>query len=611
LNGGTKRKNMSFADLSIDPRCLKILNSQKIVDPTPIQAESIPVALEGHDVMAIAQTGTGKTLAFGLPSLTRLAGSKKRHCQMLVLAPTRELAVQVHDVLQPMGRALGLYSACVYGGVSIDRRGAAIVVATPGRLIDHINRGNIQFRDLSILVLDEADRMLDMGFLPDITRIMDDLPEVRQTLMFSATFPHTISKLAMDLQKKPVRIEIGATATPVDTVTQEVFTVAQTGKLDLLTNLLTDREVGPVLVFLRTKVRTERISNSLSNAGFKAEAIHGDRSQGQRQRAINNFRKGRCKILVATDVAARGLDVDGISHVVNFDIPSATDDYIHRIGRTARANATGTAITFVTPADGGALADIEKSIDRNIPRVDWDGAVHVNMRPSSKGKRSNGRKPSVGSRSDRQRSGARANAQGFRARTGEQRSNAPQGKKRYGARNDEQRPKAGGKAQGFRPRNDEQRSDTPQGKKRYGARNEEQRTNSGAKAQNFRPRNNEVRGDAPHSKKQFGKRDSGQRPNAGAKPQGFRGRNGEQRVAETPAKKPYSPGKDVKRTNIVGGVKEYTPGHGEEWTNAKPGKKRYRPRNNVESQGTPKGKKGSGTSRRSKSQNAPQGQEVA
>jgi ATP-dependent RNA helicase RhlE len=374
---------VSFEDLNIDPLCLRTLNRQGITEPTPVQAQAIPVALEGHDLVAIAQTGTGKTLAFGLPSIARLAEAKKGRNRMLVLTPTRELAVQVHTVLADMGKALKMRTACVYGGVGMEpqtkalRRGVDIVVATPGRLLDHIERGNAKFMDLSILVLDEADRMLDMGFMPDIKRIVSRLPKERQTLMFSATFPKEIERMASTLQNNPERVEVGAIAKPADAVAQAVYTVQQDGKMRLLTKILKEPEVESALVFMRTKHRTDRVAKTLQRDGFKVQAIHGGRTQGQRQQAIDGFRKGRFRILVATDVAARGIDVDGITHVVNFDIPNSSDDYIHRIGRTARASATGDAITFVSPQDSVALGSIEKALGRNIPQEEWDGAVPV------------------------------------------------------------------------------------------------------------------------------------------------------------------------------------------------------------------------------------------
>ena len=398
---------MKFEYLAIDPRCLTFLKAQGIHEPTPVQEKSIPIALEGKDLMSVAQTGTGKTLAFGLPALTRLADSKRKHCQFLVLAPTRELAVQVHDVLKKMGRACGLSSICIYGGVSIERqaqilrKGAAIIVATPGRLQDHMDRGNVHFDDLAILALDEADRMLDMGFLPDIQRIMAKLPEERQTLMFSATFPPSISKLAEDMLNEPERIDIASAAQPADAVTQHVYTVDHRGKQGLILNLLDDLDMGPTLIFLRTKLRTERVSKMLSKEGHKAQAIHGDRSQNQRQRAIDSFRKGKCKILVATDVAARGLDVDGITHVINYDMPFTTEDYVHRIGRTARASAEGDAISFVTPEDGAILGTLENDLGEKIDRVDWEGAVTVHARFSPDGIKGKGSKKGKGRKGGR------------------------------------------------------------------------------------------------------------------------------------------------------------------------------------------------------------------
>ena len=374
---------MLFQNYAIDPRCLRVLDAQKITRPTPVQSEAIPAVLKGEDVIAIAQTGTGKTLAFGLPALTRLANTRQGRNRMLVLTPTRELAVQVHSVLQTLAKPLGLRTVSIYGGVGMDaqtralRKGVDIIVACPGRLLDHIRRGNIRFARLSILVLDEADHMLDMGFLPDIRRILKELPEERQTLMFSATFPREIQGLAADFQQDPVQVKIGLTARPVDTVRQGVYTVDSKGKLDLLTKLLREQDVASALVFLRTKHRTDRVAKALHRAGFKSQAIHGGRTQGQRQRALEGFRKGHYRVLVATDVAARGLDIQGISHVFNYDIPTCADDYIHRIGRTARASAEGDAITFVCPEDYQALNNIERAIGKPLPREEWEGSVPV------------------------------------------------------------------------------------------------------------------------------------------------------------------------------------------------------------------------------------------
>ncbi|MBX7258012.1 MAG: DEAD/DEAH box helicase [Candidatus Hydrogenedentes bacterium] len=393
---------MSFGDLSIDPRFLKVLNTQKITEPTPVQAQTIPPALEGRDVLGIAQTGTGKTLAFSLPALTRLAQSNVRGTRMLVLTPTRELAQQVNSVIERFGRVAGLQSACVYGGVGMEpqvhalRRGTTVIVATPGRLIDHMERGNVRFDKLSVLVLDEADRMLDMGFLPAIQRIMSAVPKERQTLLFSATLPDEIKGLAADLQHDPVRITIGAIAKPADAVRQGIYTVVSSGKMDLLAKILREPEVRSALVFVRTKHSTDKVAKQLYLEGFRAQAIHGGRSQRQRQQAIDGFRRGRYTVLVATDVAARGLDVQGITHVVNFDIPNCHDDYVHRIGRTARASAEGDAITFVCPEDHMTLGSIERELGKSIPRTDWEGAVHVPTREEIAARNAQRRSPRHG-----------------------------------------------------------------------------------------------------------------------------------------------------------------------------------------------------------------------
>ena len=373
---------MSFEQFNLDPKCQRLLKAQGIIEPTPVQAETIPPALEGRDVIGIAQTGTGKTLAFTLPALTRLAAGPCTKNAMLILTPTRELAVQVNSVVEPLAKALGLTSVCIYGGAGMEpqtkalRHGRNIIVATPGRLLDHMSRRNVKFDKLSIWVLDEADRMLDMGFLPDIQRIKDSISKQRQTLMFSATFAPEIEGLAAKMLHDPLRVEIGRVS-PVENVRQGIYTVDQTAKVSLLSRLLSEPEVRSAIVFMRTKRRTERVAKTLHKEGFKVQAIHGDRSQRQRQQAIDGFRKGKYTILVATDVAARGLDIQGISHVINFDIPKTPDEYIHRIGRTARANAKGDAITFVSPDESVALGSIERSLGAHIERTEWEGAVPV------------------------------------------------------------------------------------------------------------------------------------------------------------------------------------------------------------------------------------------
>ncbi len=374
---------MTFNDFDLDPRCLRVLEAQNIVEPTPIQAQVVPVGLTGRDVVAIAQTGTGKTLAFCLPSIMRLAEGAAPRNAMLVLTPTRELAVQVHSVVEPFCRALKMRSVCVYGGVGLDKqrqalkRGASVIVATPGRLLDHMGRGNLRFDKLMILVIDEADRMLDMGFLPDIQRILGKLPTKRQTMLCSATFPNEITRLANSMLNDPERITVGSISKPVDAVRQLLYPVEQERKTGLLINILKEHQIDSALIFLRTKRRTDRVTKSLHRAGFKAQVIHGDRTQQQRKQALDGFRSGRYKMLVATDVAARGLDIEGISHVINFDIPENPEDYIHRIGRTARASAEGDAFTFVCPDEYVMLEALERTLGHNLPRSDWEGAVRV------------------------------------------------------------------------------------------------------------------------------------------------------------------------------------------------------------------------------------------
>ncbi len=385
---------MTFDEFALDPQCHKGLRKMEIETPTPVQAAAIPLALTGRDIVAVAQTGTGKTLGFVLPSLTRIAQEGPRPCQMLVLVPTRELCLQVHEVVDEIGKPMGITSLTVYGGVSINdqadklEKGRQVIVATPGRLLDHLRRGNLHFDNLSILVLDEADRMLDMGFLPDIVRIIEQLPEDRQTMMFSATFPDAIARLTGRMMHDPERINVGSIAKPVDAVRQMLYPVNQQDKARLLLKLIEEEEPGPTLIFLRTKVATEVLANALQRKGHKVAQLHGDRSQIQRQKALEGFREGKYEILVCTDVAARGLDIEDVTHVFNYDIPLNPEDYIHRIGRTARAQKEGDAITFVTPAEWQALSQIEKTLGKHIPRAEYDGAPRVlsTFKPSAAAK---------------------------------------------------------------------------------------------------------------------------------------------------------------------------------------------------------------------------------
>ena len=374
---------MTFSEFDLHAPCVDLLTKQSILTPTPVQEEAIPLVLKGGDVIAVAQTGTGKTLAYTLPTIKRIVDGAAEGTCMLILVPTRELCVQVYTVVRDMATAANLSTTQVYGGVGYDKqtkdlkKGVNIIIATPGRLLDHIDRRNVNFKNLSCLILDEADRMLDMGFLPDVKEIISFLPKKRQTLMFSATFQDGISRMASGMMRDPEKIVIGTIAKPVDAVTQKIFPVLDERKPRLIADLLTEIDPESCMIFMRTKVRTEQVNTILKNKGWKVAQLHGDRSQGQREQALDGFRSGKYRILVATDVAARGIDISGVSHVINYDIPLNPDDYIHRIGRTARAEATGDALTLVTPAEFQALGSIERTLGYNIPREEREGAPRV------------------------------------------------------------------------------------------------------------------------------------------------------------------------------------------------------------------------------------------
>jgi ATP-dependent RNA helicase RhlE len=367
---------MQFSELGLHEAVLRAVSEQGYTEPTPIQAAAIPPVLEGGDVIGIAQTGTGKTAAFTLPLLTRLAKGKAAPgaVRALILAPTRELAVQIEENVRAYSRHLSLSVAVVFGGVgersqiSALRRGCDVLVATPGRLLDLGSQGHGDFRDLEVLVLDEADRMLDMGFLPSIRRIVRALPRDRQTLMFSATLSKEIEQLTSEFQNGPKLIQVGRRSNPAETVEQSFYECPSNLKQGLLTHLLGQPGWDTVLVFSRTKHGADRICRKLEQSGVEAVAIHANRSQSQRQRALEAFKSGRTRVLVATDIASRGIDVDGISHVVNFDFPDQLEDYVHRIGRTGRAQATGKSVTFITSEDLPELRRLERLIGKPIPR---------------------------------------------------------------------------------------------------------------------------------------------------------------------------------------------------------------------------------------------------
>jgi ATP-dependent RNA helicase RhlE len=374
---------MPFRSLGLDAKILRAVQDAGYTEPTPIQTAAIPPILAGHDLIGIAQTGTGKTAAFALPILTRLAvppaPGRRRGTRVLVIAPTRELALQIDENVRAYAKYLPLTVATVFGGVGEQpqiralRAGTDIIIACPGRLLDLMGRRCADFSGLQFLVLDEADRMLDMGFLPDIRRIVQQLPKQRQTLMFSASLSREIEGLTHEFQHAPKLIQIGRRANPADTVTQLVYEVPKHLKPALLLHLLRDPQLDTVLVFSRMKHGADRIARQLESKGIRTATLHSNRSQNQRLKALKDFKSGAVRVLVATDIAARGIDVDGISHVVNYDFPMHSEDYVHRIGRTGRAHAVGDAISFVTPEDRDELRRLERFIGRGIVRKRAEG----------------------------------------------------------------------------------------------------------------------------------------------------------------------------------------------------------------------------------------------
>ncbi len=370
---------MSFNSFNLDARLLKNVQALDFEEPTPIQSATIPPALEGRDILGSAETGTGKTAAFLLPLLQKLINTPRtREPRALVVVPTRELALQVAEHAQQLSRNTSLHVATVYGGVGYGpqeqalRKGVDIVIATPGRLLDHLEKRNVNFRSLQVLVLDEADRMLDIGFLPDIRRIMRQLPKERQTFLFSATLQPIIALAREVTRGDAVRVEVEKTVTP-DTISHALYPVPEHLKFQLLKRLLDDEQMDSVLIFTRTKHRADRIVRDLQRAKIQAAVIHGNRSQSQRIAALDAFKRGRTRVLVATDIAARGIDVEGISHVVNYDVPMQAEDYVHRIGRTGRAQAIGEAYTLVTPADERMVNRIEYVLKQKLERRKVEG----------------------------------------------------------------------------------------------------------------------------------------------------------------------------------------------------------------------------------------------
>ena len=427
---------MLFNQLGLSAELLRAVDDKGYQEATPIQQKSIPLILEGRDILAGAQTGTGKTAGFALPLLQRLQFSphNRRSVRALILTPTRELAAQVGESVRDYGRHLPFRTAVIFGGVSINtqfsklKKGADVVVATPGRLLDHLQRKTIDLSKIDILVLDEADRMLDMGFIRDIKKIFKFLPNKRQNLLFSATFSNDIRRLAADLLNKPTEIEVAARNQPADRVKQVVYPVDRGRKRELLSHRIGTENWQQVLVFARTKRGANRLAENLSHDGLNAEAIHGNKSQAARTRALKDFKAGRVRVLVATDIAARGLDIERLPHVVNYELPFVPEDYLHRIGRTARAGQAGEAISLVCVDEHNLLRDIEQLLKRKIdkeiiPGYEPDSRIKAepvrrgaSQRPSGRG----GARPGKNARANaaKKRGGARKRPSGRQRRAG-------------------------------------------------------------------------------------------------------------------------------------------------------------------------------------------------
>lgn len=388
--------NISFTDLGLADPILRALSDRNHDTPTPIQAQAIPRLLEDVDLLGVAQTGTGKTGAFALPILHVLSRGhgegKRSHPRALILAPTRELAIQIGDEFHAYGKYLHLRHVVIFGGVSQHaqvtklRRGVDIIVATPGRLLDLMEQGHVNLKEVEHLVLDEADRMLDMGFIRDVRKILAKLPEDRQSLLFSATMPAEVVKLSHDMLYEPERIDIAPKTIAVEAIRQAVYFVNGKEKQGLLRELLGDKDMKRVIVFTRTKHRANRVADNLVKAGIEAAAIHGNKSQAARQKALDAFRKGQVRVLVATDIAARGIDVKAITHVINFEMPGDAESYVHRIGRTARAGSEGVALSFCDDTEYGELKDIEKLIGRPVETASGERPLQAAAKPARGGR---------------------------------------------------------------------------------------------------------------------------------------------------------------------------------------------------------------------------------
>jgi ATP-dependent RNA helicase RhlE len=526
--------DVSFADLGLAEPLLRALDAAKYTVPTPIQARTIPLLLQGRDVLGIAQTGTGKTAAFALPVLQHLAASKERaqprSPRALVLAPTRELAVQIARSFDTYGRGLGLRLGMVIGGLGFGRqietlnRGVDILVATPGRLLDLMNQGHAKLGNVSFFVLDEADRMFDMGFIKDVRRIASSVSKQRQTLMFSATMPGDIARLAHEILKTPEKVEIAPQGRTVEKIDQSVYFVNAASKRALLSHLLADSALERVIVFTRTKRGANRVAEALEKTGVSSEAIHGNKSQNARQRALDAFSRGRARVLVATDLAARGIDVQGVTHVINYELPAEAESYVHRIGRTARAGASGIALSFCDGSERGQLKSIERLTNQRLAVLqvpaneDMPQPVAAPSRQPEPEERSERRGESRGHRGPR--GGHRSEHRGPEHRGSEHRGHEARGNRGPGRghggqhhhRNDA--PRQDGDRQWVqgdyrdqpsreeRPNREHHRpGDRPHGHRPHGDR-----------PRNDRPHGDRPRGDRPRADRPYGERPHGDRP---------------------------------------------------------------------------------------------------
>jgi len=566
---------VTFADLGLAEPLLRALNAANYTVPTPIQARTIPALLQGRDVLGIAQTGTGKTAAFALPVLQHLHESKERaqpkSPRALVLAPTRELAVQIARSFDTYGRGLGLRLCTVVGGLGYGRqietlsRGVDILIATPGRLLDLVERGNVKLGQVSFFVLDEADRMFDMGFIRDVRRIAASVSKNRQTLLFSATMPNDIAKLSAEILKNPEKVEIAPQGRTVEKIDQRVYFVNAANKRTLLNHLLSDEALERVIIFTRTKRGANRVAEALEDRGVRSEAIHGNKSQNARQKALDNFARGKARVLVATDLASRGIDVQGVTHVINFELPADAESYVHRIGRTARAGASGIAISFCDGSERGQLKGIERLTNQRIPVVptpaneDMPSAPPVRARaegddpddrrderpregrggprgggPRGGGRNGGGRHRSFGDRPNYdQDRGDRAPAHADQQFRGGDYRDAPRGERSFGDRPHGDRPRGdhprgdrlrGDRPHGDRPHGDRPQHGRPQGERSFGDRPRGDRFDQAQRERSHGDRPNHEGGhhaSRPHGDRHHGDRPYGDRPQ-GDRPQGDR-----------------------------------------------------------------------------------------